>query len=107
MKKKTDPFSARLPQQNILPFPEADRREAEEKKSILSKGAKKCLKIGQIQDAKVQKTDCKMSVSKLKIRLAKPNLDQPVITELLYFLSLTKHRIECNYSLDSKGSFSL
>ena len=46
--EKTDPFSARLPHQNILPFPEADRREAEEKKIRSFKMGQKRLKIGQI-----------------------------------------------------------
>ena len=71
--KKTDPFSARLPHQNILPFPEADRREAEEKKIKSFKRGQKRLKIGQIWDAEVQKTDSKMSVWKLKI-FRYPNL---------------------------------
>ena len=45
-RKKTDPFSARLPHQNSLPFPEADRREAEEKENLsLSKVAKGALKL--------------------------------------------------------------
>ena len=44
--KKTDPFSARLPHRNSLPFPEADRREAEEKENLsLSKVAKGALKL--------------------------------------------------------------
>jgi hypothetical protein len=46
--KKLTPFSARLPRQNILPFPEADRREAEEKKIKSFKMGQKRLKIGQI-----------------------------------------------------------
>ena len=53
--KKTDPFSARLPHQNILPFPEADRREAAEKKSGLSKWAKSALKLVKFEMPKRKK----------------------------------------------------
>ena len=57
--KKTDRFLARLPQQNILPFPEADRREAEEKKSSLSKGAKSALKLVKFKMPKCNKLTAK------------------------------------------------
>ena len=53
--KKTDPFSARLPHQNIVPFPEADRREAEEKKSSLSKSAETALKLVKFEMPKCKK----------------------------------------------------
>ena len=48
-KKKTERFLARPPHQNILPFPEADRREAEGKKKLKSfKRGRERLRIGQI-----------------------------------------------------------
>ena len=48
---------ARPPHQNILPFPEADRREAEEKKknSSLSKGAENALELVKFEMPKCQK----------------------------------------------------
>ena len=62
-RKKTERFLARPPHQNILPFPEADRREAEGKKKLKSfKRGRERLRIGQIWDAKVQKTDRKKEI---------------------------------------------
>ena len=43
--EKNDPFSARLPHQNIVPLPEADRREAEEKKNQVFQNALKSVKF--------------------------------------------------------------
>ena len=54
--KKSDPFSARLPHQNTIPFAEADRREAEEKKkSSLSKGAENDLELVKFEMPKCEK----------------------------------------------------
>ena len=64
--KKTDPFSARLPHHNILPFPEADRREAEEKKSSLSKGSKNALKLVKFKIPKRKKLTEKRAFESLK-----------------------------------------
>ena len=73
--KKTDPFSARLPHQNIVPFPEADRREAEEKKSSISKGAKSTLKLVKFEMPKCQKTTAKWAFESYH-SFGQPNLEE-------------------------------
>ena len=50
-REETLPFSARPPHQNVVPLPEADRREAEEEKEIqvFKKGAENALKLAKFE----------------------------------------------------------
>ena len=56
--EKSDPFSARLPHQNIVPLPEADRREAEEERNqVFEKGGKNALNLVKFEIGKFQKNE--------------------------------------------------
>ena len=91
-RKKTDPFSARLPHRNSLPFPEADRREAEEKKySSLSKVARSALKLVKFEMPRLENGRSREGIWNLaKQKAGYPELNPAIGTEKTAAIELCK-----------------